>query len=269
MASSHKYTQCKRGNLCPYFSETYPTEHPTGNYYDRSNSAFRICGKCRRDNLTEYGHFKTKTEHDRAERRDDTTGANAAPTETAEAVTPIDLLSSTDRQTVTEMLVEIDRNDYRSWMEIYSSSNIRTPLNFFADSLNEDSYGNFYAETCDYNYWQDANGNYHQLCKLGITKTNCEVDRLHNINRGHTGKPGIIKYTHMIHLFDYKFIEKFAEFYFSDRIVPGRAKEWYKITRDECDALFNFLAKYPTAKMVEDSVLDSINEIIVSRILRG
>jgi hypothetical protein len=206
-------------------------------------------------------------EHDRA-KRNDNGRVNDATAETTADV-HIDLLSSTDRRAVTEMLVEIDRNDHLSWMDLYSSSNIRTPLNFFTDALSDDSYGHFYAETCDYNYWQDENGVYHQLYKLGITNTHGAVDRLHSINRAHTGKPGIIKYTHMIHMFDYKFIEKFAEFYFSDRIVPGRAKEWYKITRDECDALFNFLEKYPTAKMVEDSVLDTINENIVSRILRG
>jgi hypothetical protein len=265
---SHRYTQCKRGNCCPYFSETYPTEHPTGNYYDLANPSFRICGGCRRDNLTEYGHFKTKQERDRAERRDNNVIANGVAAETREDVR-IDLLSSNDRRAVTEMLVEIDRNDHRSWMDLFYSSKIRTPLNFFTDALSDEAYGNFYAETCDYNFWQDTYGNYHPLFKLGITKTHGEVDRLHGINRAHTGKPGIIKYTHMIRIFDYKFIEKFAEFYFSDRIVPGRAKEWYKITRDECDALFHFLAKYPTAKIVEDSVLDTINDTIVSRILRG
>jgi hypothetical protein len=249
-------------------SKKHPGQRPAANYYHHTNPSFRICGGCRKEDLAAYRDFKTKQERDRAERRDNNGRANGAAAETMMDVT-IDLLSATDIPAITEMPVEIDRNDHRGQMDRFCSINTSTRPNFPTDALDDRTSGNVYAETNEYNNWQDANGNYHPLVKLGSTHTHGAVERLHGINRADTGKPGIIKYTHMTHIFGYEFIEKFAKFYFSDRIVPGRAKEWFKITRDECDALFHFLAKYPTAKIVEDNVLDTINDTIVSRILRG
>lgn len=148
-------------------------------------------------------------------------------------------------------------------MKEFTSTTSMVRRSFRYESRNMDNWGDMYVIVCKYFKWEDVStGKHHPLHKIGMTIN--RNDRIKDLNKQHTGKPGINVYKNILRVFDYTFFERFAHHHFRERctLIPGEkrgAREWFEITKEECDQMVEYLKQLPGTVSQDPFIIDAIN----------